>query len=457
MIPRLTTALVFTVCILASAASIALGKDLPTLTITRTAAAPTIDGKIIPEEWAMAAGVSNFQLLSGEKPAKDQTEVMLMFDDENLYLAFRCSHPYDKIRAEVEKRDGQVWKDDAVELFIQPDPSSLKCFQFIGNRRGAIYDGIGMDATWNGPWNYKAFLSQEYWGGEVSISFSSLGMVTPAEGMTIGFNACRNQQTPTRVLSTWSPLPPTEGFHNPGYFGRLVFSNSSPVIRVFSTDINASGRVVGIKAKAINSTNSVRRLTGYFLISQNGKEVSKKEFDLRLAPNSFQPIQHCYDCGFGDFSAEFVLQETSDSGKRTLLITDSYFFKRKHPSHLVRALLYNVPGPEPGSLIDTAQKEFGTSEAQWYPYYENKEHVKSSHPDVKASFYHRKDKGLLLVVGNLSKNKVAASVEINLKRFELSGILKVKNVLENKELSTDGQQIRLFFDPWQTHIISITR
>ena len=173
-----------------------------------------------PEDRQAAAKLTNFRAFQADTLADEQTEVFITRDDARLHIAFRCAQA-SAPKADATDRDGPVWEDDAIELFIQPDPARPQYYQFVGNAAGVFADSEGMDAGWNGDWTYRAQTGAGHWEGEVSVSFASLGMSPPAEGAEIGFNLCRDRQRP-RQLSCWSPV--SASFHEPQSFGRLLFS-----------------------------------------------------------------------------------------------------------------------------------------------------------------------------------------------------------------------------------------
>jgi hypothetical protein len=222
----------------------------------RPGPAPTVDGKLSPEEWDGATKLTNLTAFQGDTPATQQTEAHLTFDDTHLYVGFRCvqSGP---LRAEATARDAATWEDDAVEFFVQPDPAQSRYLQFIGNSRGVLADTQNMDLAWNGEWEYRATVSEGYWEGELSIRFASLGMEAPRQGAQIGFNICRDQQQPTRQSSTWAPVQTS--FHEPANFGRLVCSTEEPVTRqepqgpegegVTNVSLQVDWRALGLDAR----------------------------------------------------------------------------------------------------------------------------------------------------------------------------------------------------------------
>lgn len=201
-----------------------LGKERQEAKVCPTSKPPVIDGRIDAGEWDEAAKLTNFVVMGSDMFAEQQTEVFVTHDERNLYIGFRCVNKHGQLKAEAKRRDEPVWEDDAVEFFIQPDLDKSTYFQFIGNSKGVIADGKGTDLTWDGGWTYKASVREGFWEGEVSIPFASLGMKAPQEGNVIGFNACRDQRTPTTLYSSWSPT--SGGFHDPSAFGKIVFSRA---------------------------------------------------------------------------------------------------------------------------------------------------------------------------------------------------------------------------------------
>lgn len=202
----------------------------PTAAAHAVATPPTIDGTLSPGEWDQAARLTNFTVHDGDGQAADQTEVYVTWDRQRLYIGFRCAQPGGHLQAAARARDGEVWGDDAVEIFLQPDPQSATYYQFIGNAAGTIYDARGAgDPGWNGDWTYKAAVGADCWTGELSIPLASLGIKLGAGDTVLGLNICRDQKSPPAPASCWAPI--SGSFHNPGLFGTLVLSPTTPSTR----------------------------------------------------------------------------------------------------------------------------------------------------------------------------------------------------------------------------------
>ncbi len=216
-------------------------KGTRTANVRATPRPPTIDGRLSDKEYDEAARLTNLTLLSSDSLAAEQTEAYVTRDEQYLYLGFRCVQKAPPV-ANARSRDGQVFLDDAVEIFIRPDPAKARYVQFVGNSQGVFLDGEGLENRWNAPWEYKASVGSGHWEGEVRVPFAALGITPPKGGQEIGFNLCRDQQAPGRQLSCWSAV--NSSFHDVNGFGRLSFSTSDPSTR----EESVSGKATGIRA-----------------------------------------------------------------------------------------------------------------------------------------------------------------------------------------------------------------
>src|SRR5438105_54738 len=83
----------------------------PVLTATK----PVIDGNLDEQCWISAPHVTGFKTFAPDFDVlpKEQTEVALAYDRENLYFAFRCYDDVTKIKASVSPRD-KMTQDDFI-------------------------------------------------------------------------------------------------------------------------------------------------------------------------------------------------------------------------------------------------------------------------------------------------------------------------------------------------------
>ena len=181
---------------------------------------PVIDGKLDDHVWQNAPVLSKFVTLDASEPAKFATEVRSSYDQENLYLSFRCYEPnLDGMIIDVNKRDGRVYTDDAVEIFFDTNLDRKTYFQVVFNPAAVVYDSLGFDKTWNGLFTAKAGRETKAWTLEVAVPWATLQMKPPKPGKRIGFEVARiRAQSGERTL--WAPT--YGGNHVPEQFGTLI-------------------------------------------------------------------------------------------------------------------------------------------------------------------------------------------------------------------------------------------
>ncbi len=209
-------------------------------TVRRIDTPPTLDGNLDDACWAGEPTLAPFIRYNGIPDAPQPTEVRMAYDRRNLYVAVRCydrPEALDNLRALARERDGAVWQDDSVEIFIDTNLDRRSFYQFIANSRGARYDGRDGDASWDGDWSVAPGIERPItpdplrgtpgrtpaWTLEFAIPFASLDLPTPKEGLRVGFNVVRGQYfAGRREISMWSPLFIPNNL-TPSRFGTIVF------------------------------------------------------------------------------------------------------------------------------------------------------------------------------------------------------------------------------------------
>ncbi|HUS91483.1 MAG TPA: sugar-binding protein [Phycisphaerae bacterium] len=225
----------------------------PRLAVAATKAPPKIDGKIDDDEWSAASVATGFlgtdspkwRGLAGFDYAAAQTTVRVTHDAKCLYVAFRCDEP------EIETlqvtgtrpRDGALWRDDCVELFLQP-PGAEHHFHLIVNSKGWVYDAknsptVKKGADWDAE-GLKVAASASppgagsYWAAELAVPFVALGAEAPGPDAVWGADFARERYAASYKAiieySTWSGL--VGGFGRPERFGELCFCGLRQDIRL---------------------------------------------------------------------------------------------------------------------------------------------------------------------------------------------------------------------------------
>ena len=228
----------------------------------RTDRAPVVDGLLDEEGWKRAPALDDFTILDKGR-AEMQTVGRVLYDDSALTIAVDCQDvPGRKPEANVKFRDGSMWEEDSIEIFLIPPESSVlarypagsRYFQFGINALGTRYDGVGYDGSWDADWSAAVTMQEGSWQAEIRFPYSELGLTSSPKGVWI-LNLCRTRSTSTPGRpehSAWSPVE--IGFHDVSHFGRIVVGEekySLAMVRalVLREDLRASLELVALAMK----------------------------------------------------------------------------------------------------------------------------------------------------------------------------------------------------------------
>lgn len=117
--------------------SLVPANQIPRYTVRRCSKAPKIDGKLDDVAWQEIKKTSSFvDLISGKKTLHE-TRAGMLWDDENLYVAFWITEP--NVEAKYLKRDDPIYYDNDVEIFIAGKDAY---YEFEINPHGTVYEGF---------------------------------------------------------------------------------------------------------------------------------------------------------------------------------------------------------------------------------------------------------------------------------------------------------------------------
>jgi len=180
---------------------------------------PRIDGELTDGCWRSHSALSGFSLADGSGLPGSTTEAWVAYDQQQLYIAFRCHKaPGDALRANVKLRDGPVWDDDDVEVFLDLTGTREDYYQFVVNPLGTRYDSHRTDPSWSIEWSAAARQGPDAWTVELGIPLAQLPMDLETSTHW-GLNLCRADKVRGEV-SAWSCT--FGGFHNAGRLGTLA-------------------------------------------------------------------------------------------------------------------------------------------------------------------------------------------------------------------------------------------
>ena len=118
---------------------------LPRYDVRRAPAPLTIDGKLTEAAWTTTPAMTLQFLWESQTGPKQMTRARLLWDAQALYVGFDADDT--DITAQFQQRDDPTFRDDAVEIFINPDPKQeIVYYGFEMNARGTLYDYLNYNS-----------------------------------------------------------------------------------------------------------------------------------------------------------------------------------------------------------------------------------------------------------------------------------------------------------------------
>jgi len=173
--------------------------------------APTIDGQIDEPAWNIVEWTTDYtewQPDVGTAPT-EQTKMKIVYDDKNLYVAFKC---YQADPSTIEKRMGRrddfpgdwveinlgSYNDDRTGFSFTVSASGVKGDEFISNNGN-------FDGSWNPIWYVDTQIDEDGWTAEMRIPLSQLRFGDSHEQVW-GLQSTRRYFN-NEERSTWQSIP----------------------------------------------------------------------------------------------------------------------------------------------------------------------------------------------------------------------------------------------------------
>ncbi|MBC7327240.1 carbohydrate-binding family 9-like protein [bacterium] len=192
-----------------------------------------VDGDL--SEWENVPYVEvNYDIEKMKRVDNIKTFARVLWDKENLYISFQCKD--DEPWATITKRDGFLWEEEAVEVFIDPKGDGARYVELGVNPLNAVDDILIIRKPkyrWLLNWNLfdlKTAVKKKKDGWDVEIAipwwnFLSFEVPLPPVEQTWRIQLCRVERPDhkTPIWLSWSPTYQT--FHKPETFGKVFFSS----------------------------------------------------------------------------------------------------------------------------------------------------------------------------------------------------------------------------------------
>lgn len=172
-----------------------------------------------------------FKREAGSKAELVETKVKAWKTDLHLMVRFDCKEPYLEQLSTVKrgKDDPDIWKDDSVEVFLNPSGDRRDYIQIIVNADGTVCDQKSMslgtlslkgDYSWDSHALVRPHRAFKCWGVTIALPLSRLGKLADR----IPANFCRNRslKDPARHQRHYQWSPFAERFSDVEHWGTLV-------------------------------------------------------------------------------------------------------------------------------------------------------------------------------------------------------------------------------------------
>ncbi|MCF6175692.1 MAG: DUF6067 family protein [Victivallaceae bacterium] len=196
----------------------------------------TLDGKLDETGWTKASQVPIITDVFTVYPIKYRSSASLCYNSKYLYIAIQTP-ARSRLKAAELKRDGALWTDDSVEIYLSPDKNSAADFyQFIVNSKDNVYDNFKKRTKWNSTIKTKSTVSNGIWTMEAAIPFSDFNKSTPKPGDIWLANFCRNWYRGKNLrpdFTEWAYVG--AGYAGtPDRLGRLVFAGKNSGVKLIT-------------------------------------------------------------------------------------------------------------------------------------------------------------------------------------------------------------------------------
>lgn len=180
---------------------------------TRTAEAPKIDGVLNDAIWMSSNVATNFTQVSPNvgKPANQNTEVYLIYDNTAVYVGARMHDVSgDSVMTQLGQRDELPncdWFSVGFDTYNNDQNAFIFAVFATGVQWDAIHNSGWDDQSWNAVWESATTIDENGWTAEFKIPYSALRFPNvDIQDWGVNFN---REVRRNREQSAWSFVDPT--------------------------------------------------------------------------------------------------------------------------------------------------------------------------------------------------------------------------------------------------------
>lgn len=242
----LRTTVFSTICFMVADTSLA-ETVLPVYECRKTSEPIVVDGVLNERTWEAAESIQLGLWDTAGTPVR-QTLVQLAWNKQQLFLAWRVID--EDLLCTMSERDGDIHKEEVIELFVDPGDDQTDYLEFEWNSLGACLDLLLVNVSehhrhsyfkWDARGMQWAVQREQLHTGETAVPgwtcevavpldvFEEAGRLPIQDGETWRINLYRIERSGGQEeYSAWSAVPGGHvSFHRPERFGRLIFRDEA--------------------------------------------------------------------------------------------------------------------------------------------------------------------------------------------------------------------------------------
>lgn len=221
----------FFICIVLFFYSLTFSAQNKSITVKYIDSKITLDGALDESEWQLADTATDFwqYFPSDSLLSKDQTEIKMLFDEENLYIGIKVFAKGKDYIVPSLKRDFRARGNDNISLIFDTFNDGTNAFFFGTNPYGVLREALisgggtdtrGFDTAWDTIWDGETKIYDNYYISEWEIPLSAFKY---KEGETRWrFNSYKFD-TQSNEQSTWVNIPQNQRIFSLAYLGEMIF------------------------------------------------------------------------------------------------------------------------------------------------------------------------------------------------------------------------------------------
>ncbi|MEM2368601.1 MAG: carbohydrate binding family 9 domain-containing protein [Candidatus Bathyarchaeia archaeon] len=220
----------------------------PTIPAIKVNEPPKIDGFLDEPLWQKAAKITGFWRTDRDELAKEQTEVLICYDEKSIYVAFLCNDSQPQlIRAQQRKRGGDLSGDDIIAVNIDPlnqprvfgDTTYSFFVNPLGTQNEEVPGGAAVKIEWRGDWQVKTKITEKGWQAEIAIPFRIFRLPMKPKAFGIWFS---RDIPPPRLEYSAFPYRRGQAVGNTAEWGPLDLPKFKfPMLFMLSTSLALGG------------------------------------------------------------------------------------------------------------------------------------------------------------------------------------------------------------------------